>query len=50
VKGIEFSSKTVEEIRERLRDKLGQVEINVVTVDQIPREKSGKFKSFIAKL
>lgn len=49
VKNIRFSSKTAEEIRERLRDKLGQVEINVVTVNEIPREKSGKFKSFIAK-
>ena len=49
VKDIRFSSKTVEEVRERLREKLGQVRINVVTVNEIPREKSGKFKSFIAR-
>jgi len=49
VKDIRFSSKTAEEVRERLREKLGQVEINVQIVNEIPREKSGKYKPFISK-
>ncbi len=45
-----FSDKTFEEIEKKLKGCLGDVKIDVETVDRIPVEKSGKFKSFISKV
>ena len=46
VKGSKFTNATYEKIKGILKQKLGNVEIDVSTVDNIPREKSGKFKPF----
>ena len=45
-----FTNKTFEEIKKMMRSLLGDVEINVVAVDNIPKEKTGKFKLFISKI
>ncbi len=50
LKDNRFTDRTIWEIKQRLRDILGDVEINVLVVDEIPREKSGKFKPFQTKL
>jgi len=50
VKGRRFSDRTVEEIKQRLRDGLGDVEVDVLVVDEIPRDKSGKFKWFTTRV
>ena len=49
VRGMGFTSETVEKIRGLLRDKLGPVKITVEILNEIPKEKSGKVKSFIGK-
>jgi phenylacetate-CoA ligase len=50
VKGIEFSTHTFEEIREKLNPVLGDVVLDLSVVDEIPREKSGKLRPFITKV
>jgi len=45
-----FTDKTSEEIKHTLRSLLGDVEIDVVAVDNIRKEKTGKFKLFISKI
>ncbi len=50
MKDSRFSDRTVEEIKQRLRHRLGDVEVEVLVVDEIPMEKSGKFKAFITKV
>ncbi len=47
VKGKGFKDSTILEIEETYRKNLGpEIQINVIIVDDIPREKSGKFKLF----
>ena len=50
VKGVDFSARTFEEIREKLGPVLGDVVLEISTVDEIPREKSGKFRPFMTKV
>jgi phenylacetate-CoA ligase len=50
VKGKEFSDLTVEKAKSTLLQKLGKVEVNIIVVDAIQREKSGKFKAFKTSL
>jgi phenylacetate-CoA ligase len=45
-----FTEGTVEETRRRLKNILGDVEIDVSTVEDLPREESGKFNQFITKV
>ena len=49
-KDTTFTDKTPEEIKQALRSLLGDVEIDVVAVDNIRKEKTGKFKQFISKV
>lgn len=49
VKDSKFTDATVEEAKQLLKQRLGDVKINVLIVDNIPREKSGKFRQFITK-
>lgn len=46
VKDSKFTSATYERVKQIMREKIGNVELDVVAVDKIPREKSGKFKPF----
>ncbi len=58
VKDSNFTDATPEEIRQkllaqiepRLRQKPVPIEIDILIVDNIPREKSGKFKEFVTKI
>ena len=47
VKDSQFTDATSLKIRALMREMVGDVEIAVVAVDVIPREKSGKFRPFI---
>lgn len=49
-KEITFTNRTFKKIRQMLRSILGDVEIDVVAVDNIQSEKSGKFKPFTSKV
>jgi phenylacetate-CoA ligase len=50
VKGREFTDKTVNEIIQKLRQRLGNVQAEVSVTDNIPREKSGKFRPFVTNV
>jgi len=50
VKDSKFTDATIKGIKQILKQKLGDIEIDVLVVDNIPREKSGKFKPFISKV
>jgi len=45
-----FTDMTIEEIKQDLKQRVGDVEIDVLVVDKISREKSGKFKQFLTKV
>ncbi len=49
MKESKFTDATYEEVKRNLKQKLGDVKIEVLIVDSIPREHSGKFKQFITK-
>ena len=48
VKDSRFSEKTVEEIKKRMRESLGDIRAEVQLVKEIHPEKSWKFKPFIS--
>jgi len=50
VKGRMFVGETVGEVKQMLESVLDDIEIEVMIVDNIPRDKSGKFKPFITKV
>ena len=50
VKGVGFSEETLEEVEKSLKRVLGEVEIVLSLVDDIPREKSGKFRPFMTRV
>jgi phenylacetate-CoA ligase len=50
VKGRDFTDKTTNEIIQTLEQRLGDVLVDVSVVDNIPREKSGKFKPFVTNV
>lgn len=50
MKETTFTNKTSEEIKQTLRSLLGDVEIDVVAVDNIRKEKTGKSRQFISKV
>lgn len=45
-----FSDRTIEEVKQALRSRLGEVEIDAVVVDDIPRERTGKLQAFVSKI
>jgi len=47
VRDSQFTDETTRKVKELICKRLGEVEIDVVEVDTIPREKSGKFRPFI---
>jgi phenylacetate-CoA ligase len=46
----QFTDATVVEIEEKVKDKMGDVEVGVTLVDHIAFERSGKFRPFISRL
>lgn len=51
IKGKNFDSdKTINQITSKLGKVLGEIVINVEVVDEIPKQSTGKLKSFISKL
>ena len=50
VKDRKFTEETYEEIRQRFKQKLGNVDIDITVLDNIERDKSGKFKSFFTRI
>lgn len=50
VKDSTFTNMTIKEIKRELTQLLGDVEVNVLVVNNIPREKSGKFRQFLTKV
>ena len=50
VKDTKFTDMTIEEVKRDLKQRLGDVDIDVSVVDKISREKSGKFKPFLTKV
>ena len=46
VKDSQFTKATCARVKQVLKERVGNVELDVVIVDNIPREKSGKFKPF----
>ena len=50
VKDSKFTDTTIEEVKQTLKQRLGDVEVEVFVVDNIPKEKSGKFRQFITKV
>jgi phenylacetate-CoA ligase len=50
LKSSKFTETTVEETRRQLKTVLGDVKIEVQTVQDLKREKSGKFRQFITKV
>ena len=50
VPGTGYTAATGEEIRARLRDRVGALHVEIETVDSIPRSANGKFRSVISRL
>jgi phenylacetate-CoA ligase len=50
VKDSKFTDMTIEEVKRDLKQRLGDVEVDVLVVDKISREKSGKVKPFLTKV
>jgi phenylacetate-CoA ligase len=46
VKDNNFTNKTTECVKEIMKERVEHAEVDIVIVDEIPREKSGKFRPF----
>jgi len=50
VKDSDFSSKTISQIKNAIKKTLGDVQVNVELMEELPRDKSGKLRCLISKV